>query len=168
MGQNNHGVSLAEVLLVTAILIILAGIALPTLSLTVDDAKVTAVEQELMRVRTGIDYYKFQHLELLPGLDPNNGNWTTDAFNKQLTWATTQYGEWASPGSSGYPFGPYLLEGIPNNPFNDLDDVIVVPAGASASGYPNDNSGWVYFADDGTFRANTQATTSDGGRIYDL
>lgn len=165
---NARGFSLVEAIFVIAIIVILAGIAVPTMTMTVEDAKVTSVEQELMRVRTGIDYYKFQHLELIPGFDNTLQDWTVTAFTSQLTKATTQLGEWAAPGTAGYPFGPYLTEGIPSNPYNDLETVEIVDPNGNGAGYPNDNSGWVFFAIDGTFRANTSQLTPDGDRVFDL
>ncbi len=166
--SSNAGLSLLEILLVSAILLVLAGVAVPVLTMTVEDARDTSCEQQLQRVRTAIDYYKFQHLELNPGYDPELDEWTLDAFLAQLLTASDQAGFTAAVGSVGYPFGPYLTEGIPANPYNDLDTILFLEPGRSGAGLPDDSTGWVYDADDGSFRANSSGLTQDGKPIYEL
>lgn len=163
-----HGLTLMETALVLAIVLILAGVAIPTFDMTVADAKVASVQQTLQRVRTAIDYFRFQHQELLPGHDNVLDDWTEAAFLAQLSGATNLAGDTAPAGTAGYPYGPYLMEKIPACPYNSLSSVVVVAPGESTSLYPDDSSGWVYFAVDGTFKANTTAKTHDGVPIFDF
>ena len=146
-------------------MMVLAGMAVPTFKDSIADAEVASVKQELQRVRTAIDYYSFQHQSQLPG--DNGSDWNETALRSQLEMATDIAGNWAVVGTSGYPFGPYLSEGIPANPFNLLDTVLVTTNSAS---FPtaDDSTGWVYFTDSGVFRANTLTITPDGDAVFSL
>ena len=161
------GFTLIETIIVVAVLLVLAGMAVPTWSGLMDDAEVTSVRQELQRTRMAIDYYAFQHGENLPGQHPNSNRWTEKALLGQLLYATNADGKWAPAGSTGFAFGPYLLDTFPHNPFNDQSSVIVIAPNGSFAG-PNNRSGWVYFAALGTFKANSTALTPDGTPVYDL
>jgi len=165
---TSSGFTLIEVLIVAAILVILAGIAVPAFDLTVDDARVTSASQELQRLRTGVDYYMFHHLEQAPGFDPGTASWTQDAFVNQLTTATDQSGDWAAVGTAGFPYGPYLTEGIPTNPFNGLLTVMVIAPGGSTAGLPNDATGWVFIADGNLLRINSTENDTDGDPVWNL
>lgn len=149
------------------ILTILVGMALPALTGIDADARETALRQQLQRVRTQVDFYAFQHDDLNPGQDPSTGSWSASVFTNQLTLATDLDGNSASVGTSGYPYGPYLTDGIPVNPFNDLNTVYVVSPGGTFSS-ANDSTGWVYWADTGDFRANSSGATADGDNLFDL
>lgn len=162
-----QGFSLAEILIAVAIVMMLAGIAVVSFETTAEDALTAACEQQLQRVRTGVDYYAFQHQEIWPGWENGAASFTENAFVNQLTQATDQNGDWASPGTAGYPYGPYLVDGFPANPFNDLETVAVVPP-AGADPYPDDSTGWVYYAATGVFRANSMSQTPEGENIFDL
>ncbi|PCH82889.1 MAG: hypothetical protein COB96_01435 [Planctomycetota bacterium] len=124
-----RGFTLIETLIVVAIVLVLAGMAVPTFKDSIADAEVASVKQELQRVRTAIDYYGFQHQGQLPGWD--GITWSEIALRSQLMMATDSAGNWANIGTSGYPFGPYLTEGFPANPFNQLDTVLITTDSAS-------------------------------------
>ncbi|MBC8328990.1 MAG: prepilin-type N-terminal cleavage/methylation domain-containing protein [Planctomycetes bacterium] len=159
------GFTLFEVLIVVAILLILAGMAVPAFQDTVDDARATSTRQELQRVRTAIDYYSFQHQEQLPGW--NGGSWDEVTLRNQLLMASDLGGITAAPGTSGYAYGPYLTEGVPANPYNDLESILIIAPGGSMA-TANDSTGWVYFAADGSFRANSTAVTPGGDPVFGL
>ncbi len=162
---DRSGFTLLEVLITVAILLVLAGIAVPAFQDTVDDARATSTRQELQRMRTAIDFYAFQHLEQLPGW--NGASWDEATLRAQLTLASDLDGNTAATGTAGYGFGPYLTEGVPANPFNELDTIVVVAPGGSFAA-ANDQSGWVYFAADGSIRANTTASTPEGDPVFGL
>ncbi len=162
---DRTGFTLFEVLIVVVILMILAGMAVPAFQDTVDDARATSTRQELQRVRTAIDYYAFQHQEQVPGWD--GGAWTEAVLRNQLLMASDLAGATAAPGTSGYPYGPYLTEGVPANPYNDLETILVIAPGGSMSA-ANDATGWVYFCADGSFRANSTTTTPEGDPVFGL
>ncbi len=162
---DRSGFTLLEVLITVAILLVLAGMAVPAFQDTVDDARATSTRQELQRVRTAIDYYAFQHQEQLPGW--NGASWDEATLRNQLLMASDLNGATAAPGTSGYAYGPYLTEGMPANPYNDLETVLVIAPGGSFSA-ANDATGWVYFAADGSLRANSSSTTPEGDPVFGL
>ncbi|RMH04343.1 MAG: type II secretion system protein [Planctomycetota bacterium] len=159
------GFTLFEILVVVTILLILAGMAVPSYLETVDDALAASTRQELQRVRTAIDYYAFQHQEQFPGW--NGAAWSETTLRDQLLLASDLSGNTAAPGTPGFPYGPYLTEAIPSNPYNDLNTIKVIAPGGSFPA-PDDSTGWVYFAVDGQFRANSTATTPDGDPVFSL
>ena len=164
---KRQGFTLMELLITAAILLALAGMAIPVFSTTVEEAQQTTASQMLARVRTAIDFYAFQHDEELPGYDLGTGTWSTSAFENHLRMASDGLGNTAAVGTAGYPFGPYLTEAFPANPYNDLSSVTLVPPGGTFLG-PDDATGWVFFADTGIIRANSTGTTYAGGAIFDL
>lgn len=165
--RRRSGFSLIEILIAMAILAVLVGMALPTLADTRDDAMETALEQQLQRVRTAVDFYSFQHDANLPGEDPASGTWSAATFANQLTLASDGDGNTAAAGTAGFPYGPYLHDGMPRNPFNELDTVTLIGPGGNFSA-PDDSTGWVYWADTGEFRANSSGSTSDGTPLFEL
>ena len=160
-----RGFTLIETLIVVAIVLVLAGMAVPTFKDSIADAEVASVKQELQRVRTAIDYYGFQHQGQLPGWD--GITWSEIALRSQLMMATDSAGNWANIGTSGYPFGPYLTEGFPANPFNQLDTVLITTDSASFPA-PDDSTGWVFFTSLGLLRANTTALSPAGEPVFEL
>lgn len=159
------GFTLLEALIVVTILAILAGLAIPAFQDTVEDARATATRQELQRIRTATDHYAFQHQEQLPGW--NGSAWSETTLLAQLLQASDLAGNTAAPGTSGFPFGPYLTEAMPANPYNELSTVLVIAPGGSFT-QADDSSGWVYYATDGTLRANSTATCPGGDPVFGL
>ena len=165
--QTRTGFSLLEVLIALAIVAALAGMAVPTLQGISDDAEETALEQQLQRVRTAVEFYSFQHDQENPGMDPSTSSWSATTFANQLVLASDLDGYTASAGTSGYPYVPYLTDGIPENPINGLPTVHLVGPGGSFSN-PDDSTGWVYWADTGEFRANCSGNSSGGDPLFEL
>ncbi len=164
---RNQGFTILEIVVAAAILIMLAGMAIPAFQDSVADAEVAATRSMLARVRTAVDFYAFQHQENLPGEEVGGGVWNASTFDSQLRFASDIDGSTALVGTVGYPFGPYLNERLPANPFNGMATVLIIPPGSTFAG-PDDSTGWVYWADTGTFRSNTLELTPEGGAVYDL
>lgn len=165
--QLKAGFTLIEILIGAAILIILAGMAIPSFADAMEDAEVASLEQQLQRVRTAIDYYTFQHEEQVPGYDEGTTSWSAATFENQLLLASDEDGNTAAVGTSGYYYGPYITEDFPQNPFSGLQTIHLVQPGSTFS-EPDDTTGWVYWADTGTLRANTSGATPDGIPLFDL
>ncbi len=164
---KRQGFTLIEILITAAILMALAGMAIPAFSGSLEEARQSSASQMLARMRTAIDFYAFQHDEEFPGYDPVTATWSAAAFDNQLRMATDEYGNTAAVGTAGYPFGPYLNDALPVNPYNELASVTIVVPGGTFAG-PDDATGWVFFADTGIVRANSSGTTYAGGAVFDL
>lgn len=163
--MRRSGFTLLEVAVVAIVIILLAGIVVPQFQGALEEAQTNGARQMLERVRTAIEYYAFQHDQQLPG--NAGGVWSAQNLLDQLMLATDIDGDTAQVGTPGFPFGPYLTDDIGANPFNDLADLIVVGPG-EAMGAANDQSGWVFFAESGAFRANASCSTSAGAPVWEL
>lgn len=163
--KRQSGFTLLELAIVALVLILLAGILIPQFQGALADAQTSGTRQMLERVRTAVEFYSFQHDQELPG--QAGGLWSSQALLDQLTMATDISGATATPGTPGFPFGPYLTESLGNNPFNDLNAVLVIGPGGSMN-EPDNATGWVYFAETGAFRANAIGSCSSGSAVWDL
>lgn len=164
---TRQGFTLIEIMIAASILMVLAGMAIPAFSGTLEEAQDSTARQMLGRMRTAIDFYAFQHDESYPGYDIGSGTWSAATFENQLRMASDLDGNTAAIGTSGYAFGPYLNDALPINPYNELSSVMVVAPGGAING-PDDSTGWIYFADTGVMRVNATDSTHDGGAAYDL
>ena len=154
-----------EIAITASILLMLAGMAVPSFTDTIGDAEVASAQSMLSRLRTGVDFYNLQHLDDFPG--EVSGAWSAANFENQLRLASDIDGNTAAQGTAGYPFGPYLTEPIPANPFNGLATIMVIAPGGSFS-TPDDSTGWIFWADTGAMKINCSESTHAGEPIYDL
>ena len=164
---HKQGFTILEIVVVAFILLMLAGMAVPAFQDSVADAEVAATRSMLARVRTAVDFYAFQHEEHFPGEAPAGGVYAESYFDAQLRMASDLDGNTATMGSVGYPFGPYLNESLPANPFNSLATITIVPPGSDVLG-PDDATGWIYWAGTGAFKINSTELTPAGEAVYDL
>jgi prepilin-type N-terminal cleavage/methylation domain-containing protein len=162
---QRNGFTLMEIAIAATILLLLAGMAVPAFSDSIEDAEIASAQSQLARVRTAVDFYSLQHREDFPG--ESGGSWTAAVFENQLRLASDIDGNTAAVGTAGFPFGPYLTEEFPANPFNGLDTIALVAPGGSFAG-PDDSTGWVFFVDSGTFRVNSTEVDKHGDAVYDL
>ena len=120
-----RGFTLVEILVVVIIIGILSAIVIPQFTNASEDARESALRQDLVRMRAQIELYRQHH---------NNQNPTLADFIDQMTTASDAQGNTAAVGTPGYNYGPYLPQ-IPRNPFTDT-----VPIGDGAVG----SSAWYY------------------------
>ncbi len=161
LGKNRNGFTLVEVLIVVVILGILAATVLPQFTSASNDAKESALRQDLQMLRAQIQMYKHQHDGALPGT-------TSTQVAQKLTLASKVDGTTAAVGTAGYPYGPYIVGQLPPNPFNGgrgikvvtgTVSVVAVDALATDGG---EKVGWIFSTDLGEIKANTTGLTADG------
>lgn len=137
MIRINHrqlGFTLIEVLIVVVIMAVLAATIIPQFSSSATDAKTSAAKFNLQTLRSQIELYKLHHNGAIPTL--------TAGGLPQLTSATDANGNQGTSGPT-YPYGPYMVNGLPANPFTNSSTVTAIttspPTAASGS-----NGGWLY------------------------
>jgi prepilin-type N-terminal cleavage/methylation domain-containing protein len=177
-----RGFTLIELLIVVIILAILAAIAIPQFSASTSDAQMAALDSNLSSVRTAIEQYRVQHTgNVYPGAVavaggatcPSGGGTSTAAgigaaaMAAQLTMYTNAAGEACSTGDATFKYGPYLRQGIPAEPFSNVNTVTVpatagAPAVAAAGG-----TGWAYSTGTGQFIKNNSNVDGNGRKFSD-
>ena len=146
--RKSHGFTLVEILIVVVILGILAAIVIPQFSQASLEARESSLKSDLQAMRSQIELYKIQHIEVLP---------TVANFDHVMTNVTHADGtDWVS----GPAYGPYMRK-VPVNPFS-----------ASGVGNTVDGSGddWLYTPNvvNGTytFIADDGGTCTDGTTLH--
>lgn len=134
--SNRTGFTLVEILIVVIILGILAAIVIPQFTEASNDARNSALVSDLQTLRSQIELYKIQHLDVLPS-----------AASVGFVLAMT--GQTDIDGDAGTTYGPYLQK-MPTNPFNNLDTV-VVEAGTDSLG--GGQTGWHFNTTNGQIHA---------------
>ena len=138
--RKNHGFTLVEILIVVVILGILAAIVIPQFSQASLEARESSLKSDLQAMRSQIELYKIQHLEVLP---------TVANFEHVMTEVTDIYGvDWVD--GAGQAYGPYM-RAVPDNPFSN---------GNTIDGSGND---WLYTpAANGTYTFVADDLDSEG------
>ncbi len=130
--------TLVEVMLVVVIMAILAATVVSQFNSSTDDAKESALVFNLHALRSQLELYKLHHNSSTPAI--------TSGALPQLTSATNAAGGTGAAGAS-FPYGPYLVNGLPANPITGVKTVTATtnnpPTAASGTG------GWLYHAASG-------------------
>ncbi|MCP5149293.1 MAG: prepilin-type N-terminal cleavage/methylation domain-containing protein [Ectothiorhodospiraceae bacterium] len=176
--RRQGGFTLVELLIVVIILGIIAAIVVPQLSTSTSDAKMSALDSDLARLRSAVDLYYQQHGHY-PGnaaasgaTCPSGGTagagTIADAANRgtsfaeQLTMYTNAAGQACSTTDTTFRYGPYLkaatlgAAGLPKNPFTDSRAVSVVTSGNLVMASASTTGGWLYDATIGKLIADHQ------------
>lgn len=139
--RNRSGFTLVEILVVVVILGILAAVVIPQFTGASTESRTSALSVDLRRVRSQIEYYKFQHNDQLPAAAGE----TAADFERRMTTQTD------TNGNVGTDCGPYLQR-IPVNPFNHLSTVRIDGAAAGTN-----TDGWRFDTTTGAFQADDSA-----------
>ena len=180
--RKERGFTLIELLIVVIILAILAAIAIPQFSASTVDARNAALDANLSTIRSAIEQYRIQHNNVYPavatavpaaacpggGVAGTGGVGSPAALISQLTMFSNAAGQTCSIGDTTYRFGPYMRQGIPNEPINNLGSApanIAVVAAAAPIVPAAAAGGWTFSTASGQFIMNSNA--DDGtGRLY--
>ncbi len=158
--------TLVELIIVVSILGILAAIVIPQVQGNTVQAKESAAKTSLQALRTQIGMYKLDHNGLAPGYSGGTVS-ATDLVN-QIVGTSATTGEAVSATTPSAPFlhGPYLSD-FPENPFNGLSDVTLVPSATAFSAAANGNTGWLYKKETAEFRLNWTGKDNKDVNYYD-
>ena len=166
--SSKRGFTLVEILIVVVIMGILAAIVVPQFSQSSDDARYTSTIQNLQSLRGQIDLYRNQHEGRLPGATSDSSDDTT--FRDQMTLPTNEAGITGGFADPNFPYGPYVNNNLPANPFNGsrkVQNTGAFPATAPG-GDTTADPGWVYERTSGRLRINKTGNAPDGTSYWIL
>ncbi len=165
--SSQRGFTLVEILIVVVIMGILAAIVVPQFSQSSDDARFTSTVQNLQSLRGQIDLYRNQHEGKFPGTAA--GASPDVVFSEQMTLPSNEAGAKSLAANQGFgdplfPYGPYIHNQLPANPFNSSRSVTSVTAftAAAPGGDAATDPGWIYETTSGRIRINKTGNTPDG------
>ena len=141
--RNRRAFTLIEVLIVIVIMAVLAATIIPQFSSSTTDAMESSLKFNMHTMRSQIELYKIHHLGNYPTIQA--------ASLPQLTGATNVSGTVGDAGAD-FPYGPYVDNELPANPFNNSSDVT---AGTGAA-FIDDGTGWQYDATTGGIWPNNE------------
>ena len=143
--------SLVELMIVVAVLGILAAIVVPQFQDNSTQAKKAVAKDNIRLLRSTIELYAAQHSGVPPGYENDNPA-TVPTFANFLTQTMET--------------GNYLLK-MPDNPFNNLDTMLVIPNGGTLPSQATGQYGWIYQPAVMTIKLDWTGTDKDGIRYYD-
>jgi type II secretion system protein G len=131
--KRRGGFTLIEVLIVVVIMAVLAATIVPQFTNSSKDARESSVKFNLHTLRNTLQMYKLHHMGIMP----------TGANNlDQLTGATNQTGTVGAEGPS-FPYGPYIQDELPTNPFTNSNKVTLFTGTGLPSASGASDAGWI-------------------------
>jgi len=143
--------SLAELMIVVAVLGILAAVAVPRFDSYSTEAKSSAAKSNLRILRGAIELYTTRHGGIPPGYEDDDieGPASDETFRRQMI-VDEDY-----------------LRKVPENPFNGLDTIRVVPNQSAFPGSATGRFGWVYQPVTMTIKLDWPGLDLDGISYYE-
>lgn len=174
------GFTLIELLIVVIILAIISAIAIPQFSAATSDAQSSALDANLATMRNSIEQYRAQHTGFVyPGTNASSGAeceegeagtgtaGTEQAFKDQMQYASNATGQTCTIAHGAFRYGPYLRQGVPQEPINN-SNVVAVTANATITPATGDAAaGWAYSTKTGQFIMNSAAEDANGKAFSD-
>ena len=154
--KRSRGFTLVELIIVIIIIGIIATLAIPQFIDSTVDAQEARLLGDLAVMRNAINLYYHQHSSTYPGAVKEDGTGaatTADndvaAFTNQLAQYTDADGKTsATLDRALYPFGPYLMTGLPDDPVavtgSDVDGVTVTSDAGVLTADGDPTTGWKY------------------------
>jgi len=134
--RRRNAFTLIEVLIVVIIMAVLAATIIPQFSSSTKDAKESSLKFNMHTMRSQIEMYKVHHLGNYPTIQDNS--------LPQLTSAPNVSGTIGASGTS-FPYGPYIDNELPANPFDNSNKVTAVAAaGVKPTAVVGALGGWQY------------------------
>ena len=143
--------SIAELMIVLAVLGILAAIVVPHFRYQATQAKEAVAKDDLRMLRSAIELYPAQHGGVPPGYKDNDPQTIPSSvyFQQQVILQ-----------------GNYVRK-MPKNPFNNLDTMNVLKNSDTFPAEATGNYGWIYKPATKTIRLDWPGTDKDGILYYD-
>ncbi len=143
--------SIAELVIVAAVIGILAALMVPSLSSHAAEARKAAAREDLQLLRGAIELYAARHGGVPPGYEGNkrNNTPTAERFENQMTVEDR------------------CLLYIPPNPFNDLRRVRIIGNGDGFPTQATGHDGWIYQPATKTIRVDWPGNDLHGFRYFD-
>ncbi len=161
--------TLVELIIVIVILGILASIAIPSIIGSTDEARETALSQDLATVRKAMQLYAAQHQGKFPGATEDglgNKAGTEAAVKNQLLYYSDKNGKCSrSKDTSKYPYGPYLTKEFPSVPVGNQagkNSIKVSNSKAPLVADNDANGAWMYSYVTGEIICNDTSTDTSG------
>jgi prepilin-type N-terminal cleavage/methylation domain-containing protein len=165
--NTKRGFTLVELIIVIIILGILAALAIPQFVSSTKDAQEATLKGNLAVMRNAISLYYHQHSSNYPGAKKVDGSGTDTvagdnpaAFVGHLTTNSDATGKTsANLDRTNYPFGPYMMSGIPVNPLSTTgaSTVSVTTDAGPLTADATPTAGWKYSKVTGQIIANIAA-----------
>jgi len=173
------GFTLVELLIVVIIIAILAAIIVPQFSSATLDAQEATLDANLGAMRSAIELFRAQHINVYPGGAASNVGTacaagqgtgainTAQAFTDHLLLSSDASGNTCKVSDATFKYGPYFRKAIPPDPITQNAAVLIQTTGAPiAVASSTTTGGWVYDTKSGQIVMNSGVKDSKGVNQY--